>query len=55
MDPNNPLSDREKALENEYIRKKEIQMAKEKAARQQATAGRHSSSTQGTQESNKDK
>ncbi|ORY59542.1 uncharacterized protein BCR38DRAFT_444849 [Pseudomassariella vexata] len=31
MDPNNPLADREKALENEYIKKKEQQMAKDRA------------------------
>ncbi|KAK4205995.1 hypothetical protein QBC37DRAFT_435587 [Rhypophila decipiens] len=32
MDPNNPLADREKALENQWIREKEIQKAKERAA-----------------------
>ncbi|KAK4652794.1 hypothetical protein QC762_001610 [Podospora pseudocomata] len=55
MDANNPLSDREKALENEYIRKKEIQMAKERAAKKQAGSGRRSPIAQGSQDVNKDK
>ncbi|KAK1749336.1 hypothetical protein QBC47DRAFT_408122 [Echria macrotheca] len=32
----NPLGDREKALENQYIREKEKQMAKDRAAKAQA-------------------
>ncbi|KAK0724491.1 hypothetical protein B0H67DRAFT_641029 [Lasiosphaeris hirsuta] len=35
MDPLNPLADREKALENQYIREKEKQMAKDRAAKVQ--------------------
>ncbi|KAI0009445.1 hypothetical protein F4779DRAFT_582311 [Xylariaceae sp. FL0662B] len=31
MDPNNPLANREKALENQYIKEKEKQLAKAKA------------------------
>ncbi|KAK4204535.1 hypothetical protein QBC40DRAFT_272519 [Triangularia verruculosa] len=53
MNPN-PLSDREKALENQYIREKEIQMAKERAAKNQA-AKNASSTTQGQQDASKDK
>ncbi|KAK3348747.1 hypothetical protein B0T25DRAFT_569421 [Lasiosphaeria hispida] len=37
MDPLNPLAGREKALENQYIREKEKQMAKDRAAKMQAT------------------
>lgn len=33
MNPNNPLSEREKALENQYIREKERQLAKSKVAK----------------------
>ncbi|KAK3317513.1 hypothetical protein B0T19DRAFT_446478 [Cercophora scortea] len=33
MNPNNPLADREKALENQWIREKEKQMAKDRAAK----------------------
>ncbi|KAI1204776.1 uncharacterized protein F4807DRAFT_465277 [Annulohypoxylon truncatum] len=48
MDPNNPLSEREKALENQYIREKEKQLAKAKAAKkieqeQQSDQGMHQS------------
>ncbi|KAK6851048.1 hypothetical protein PG995_009683 [Apiospora arundinis] len=32
MDPNNPLADREKSLENQWIKNKEQQMAKDRAA-----------------------
>ncbi|KAI0881274.1 uncharacterized protein GGS22DRAFT_73138 [Annulohypoxylon maeteangense] len=33
MDPNNPLSDREKALESQYIKEKEKQLAKARATK----------------------
>ncbi|KAK4233682.1 hypothetical protein C8A03DRAFT_38596 [Achaetomium macrosporum] len=36
MNPN-PLSDREKALEDQWIREKEKQMAKEKAAKKETS------------------
>ncbi|KAK3306184.1 uncharacterized protein B0T15DRAFT_494296 [Chaetomium strumarium] len=36
MDPN-PLSDREKALEDKWIREKEKQMAKERAAKKESS------------------
>ncbi|KAK3312961.1 hypothetical protein B0H66DRAFT_608021 [Apodospora peruviana] len=40
MDPQNPLADREKALENQWIREKEKQMAKDRSARKtQAKSG----------------
>ncbi|KAI1459939.1 hypothetical protein F4805DRAFT_455326 [Annulohypoxylon moriforme] len=42
MDPNNPLSDREKALENQYIKEKEKQLAKAKAAKKNADQGQQS-------------
>ncbi|KAL2132278.1 hypothetical protein VTI74DRAFT_3992 [Chaetomium olivicolor] len=41
----NPLSDREKALEDQWIRVKEKQMAKERAAKKQEEA-KHTSSTE---------
>ncbi|KAK4173535.1 hypothetical protein QBC36DRAFT_293319 [Triangularia setosa] len=53
MNPN-PLSDRQKALENQYIREKEIQMAKERAAKNQA-AKNASTSSRGQQDASKAK
>ncbi|KAK4112608.1 hypothetical protein N656DRAFT_779492 [Canariomyces notabilis] len=44
MNPN-PLSDREKAMENQWIKEKEKRMAKEMAAKTQATRDAGSSST----------
>ncbi|KAK3997838.1 hypothetical protein QBC44DRAFT_364033 [Cladorrhinum sp. PSN332] len=45
MDSFNPLSDREKAFENQYIREKERAMAKERAAaKTQAAKGSGSGS-----------
>ncbi|KAK0648642.1 hypothetical protein B0T16DRAFT_456103 [Cercophora newfieldiana] len=46
----NPLSDREKALENQWIREKEKQMAKDRATKARA-AKDASSTSQGQQAS----
>ncbi|KAK4167022.1 glutathione S-transferase [Cladorrhinum sp. PSN259] len=54
MDSFNPLSDREKAFENQYIRDKEKAMAKERAAAK-AQAGKETSSSQeGKEETDKE-
>ncbi|KAH6845681.1 hypothetical protein B0I37DRAFT_447529 [Chaetomium sp. MPI-CAGE-AT-0009] len=54
MNPN-PLSDREKALEDQWIREKEKQMAKDKAAKKQEAA-KHTADTgsKGQQEARKE-
>ncbi|KAI1505202.1 hypothetical protein F5X99DRAFT_405092 [Biscogniauxia marginata] len=44
MNPNNPLSEREKALENQYIKEKEKQLVKAKAAKDKADKERQQSS-----------
>ncbi|KAI1342028.1 hypothetical protein F5Y15DRAFT_413294 [Xylariaceae sp. FL0016] len=46
---NNPLADREKALENQYIKEKEKQMAKAKAAQQKTNSDGQSQAQQPAQ------
>ncbi|KAK4034265.1 hypothetical protein C8A01DRAFT_39273 [Parachaetomium inaequale] len=49
MNPN-PLSDREKALEDQWVREKEKQMAKDRAAKKQQTAKDTDSGSKGQQQ-----
>ncbi|KAI1256496.1 hypothetical protein MGN70_001620 [Eutypa lata] len=49
MDPN-PLAKREKALEGQYIKEKEKQMAKDRAARAQAAKEQEATSQKPGQE-----
>ncbi|KAK0610127.1 hypothetical protein B0T17DRAFT_621398 [Bombardia bombarda] len=55
MDPSNPLADREKALENQWIREKEKQMAKDRAAsKAQAAKGSAGARSQGEQQASQE-
>ncbi|KAK3689310.1 hypothetical protein B0T22DRAFT_169848 [Podospora appendiculata] len=53
MNPNNPLADRENALEIQWIREKEKQMAKDRAAKK-AQEAKSESKGQGQQETSQE-